>query len=192
VTTAVTCGLMLFAGALTMLLGPKYATLQLPVILMVLLVGLSAPGNAGGLLLSAVGKQQSAVWVTLGQVTVYVGAFFILWPKLHLLGAILSFGLTQLIFYCLLLVVAKRIVHIKFSFGREYAAFALVALLSATLAAGANLGLITASLGWVAAIGSFLLLSGYTVQECNALTRCFIPNSALEAWTECKRQYASR
>ncbi len=188
VTAAVTCGLVLFARLLTMLLGPKYHSLEIPVILMVLLFGLSAPGGAGGLLLSSVGKQQSGVWVGLAQMVTYVSLFLVLWPKFHLLGAILAYGTSELIFYVMLLYVAKRIVHIDFSFGKEYAAFAVVAIASAVVAAGAKPGFVMASVGSVAAFLAYLMLSRYTVQECIALTRCFIPGRVSAVWLERKGQ----
>jgi len=190
VTAAVTCCLMLSANILTMLFGPKYAGLQVPVVVLVLFFGLSAPGGAGGLLLSAVGKQQAAVWVTLGQVVSFVGLFYLLWPRFQLVGAILAYGSAELIFYFLQLLIAQRLVPIRFTFGREYGSFALVALAAAALAAWTKLGVAAALLGWVVAMAGFLLLAGYSLRECIALTKCFIPNSALAVWTERKEQYA--
>lgn len=192
VTAAVTCGLVLFSRLLTMMLGPKYHSLDIPVILMVLLFGLSAPGGAGGLLLSSVGKQQNAVWVGLAQMVTYVSLFLVMWPKFQLLGAILAYGTSELIFYVMLLYVAKRIVHIDFSFGREYLSFAVVALASAIVAAWLKPGFLLATLGWTAAFLSYLILSRYTVKECIALTHCFIPSRVSAVWNERKGQHGNR
>jgi O-antigen/teichoic acid export membrane protein len=120
---AATCGLILLAGPVTALLGPKYASLRSLVVLMVVLVGLSSPGAIGSAVLASVGKQQRAVWVGFGQLVLFAALFGSLWPRWHLLGAVLASGLSLLLSNILLLVVTKHSVTIRFSAGWDYVKF---------------------------------------------------------------------
>ena len=176
VSASITCGLILFSSFFTFLFGPKYSSVHVPIVAMVLLTGLAAPGGAGGTLLTSVGKQQNAVWVAFGQVGIYAGLFFVLWPKYQLLGAVLAFGLANLVCSVLLLCVAQRIVHINFAFGREYSVFIFVAVACAAVVLRISLGFAAASITWFLAVALFLRFSRYTVQECTVLGHCFLPH----------------
>jgi O-antigen/teichoic acid export membrane protein len=185
VTAASTCGLVLLASPLTALFGPKYSSLSGPVAIMALLVGLASPGVVGGTLLSSVGKQQRAVWVTLGQLTLYGVLFWFLWPRFELLGAVLAYGFSQLIANTALLITAHFSVPISFSITREYTALALVALASGALIAGGRTpGLMMGGLAWLGAVALYLLLGNYRLNECKRLVQWFMPLAPQPAVTD--------
>jgi O-antigen/teichoic acid export membrane protein len=177
VSAATTYGLILLAHPLVLLLGSKYVSLVSLVILLSLLVGLTAPTNFAGALLSSVGKQQRAVWVSVGQVTLYVLLFLMLWPRLHLIGAVLAYGISLLSMKPLLLTIASRSVPFRVTIARDYLTFAAV-----TLAVGAGallkpLGLGGGILAWVASMLSFVALAQYSTSEGRQLAQCFFPAS---------------
>lgn len=176
VNTITTCGLILLAGPLIALMGPKYADVRALVILMALLVGVASPGAFGGTLLASVGRQQRAVWVGVGQVGLFVALFLGLWPGWHLLGAVLACGISMLLSYVTLLAVAKQSVSIHFSVSRNHAKCALVSLLAAAAALMIHpLPLLFGLPLWLGTIGLFLWLAGYSRSECVELARCFVP-----------------
>ena len=183
VSAAITCGLVLFARQLIAILGPKYSSLTAPVVVMVLLVGLASPGAAGGALLSSVGKQQKAVWISVTQAIVFVSLLSALWPKFHLVGAALAYGAAMLIANVLLLIVANKIGYVRFAVGRDYSVFAIVSTLCTMLATWARPSLAAACLAWIVAVFAFLVLSKYTVGECIALSKCFFPHDFVLDWS---------
>jgi len=178
VNTATTCGLILLAGPLVALLGPKYTSLVPLVILLSLLVGLAAPGNLAGTMLSSVGKQQRAVWLSLGQVGLYVLLFLSLWSRWHLLGAVLAYGISWLLTKPPLLAIASRSVPFRVPLAKDYVMFAIVAVGSAALEHWEPLGLGTGLAAWVVAMFLFLFLGQYSIPEILRLIRCFVPVSS--------------
>ncbi len=179
VNTASTLGLILLAGPVTALLGAKYTSLSTLVVLLALLVGLSAPSGVGGTLLSSVGKQQRAVWTTLGQVGLYASLFLLLWPRWNLLGAAVAYGVAWVVGNFLLLFIAKHSVPFHFSVTRDYAVFGVIAAAAAFVARRQAFGLATGLLVWAAAIGLFVLFGKYSAAECLRLFKCFFPFQAL-------------
>jgi O-antigen/teichoic acid export membrane protein len=176
VNTMTTCGLMLLASALTKLFGPQYSSLEVPIIVAVLLMGLASPGAVGSALLSSVGKQQRAVSVAIGQVVLYCVLFYVLWPHLHLLGAVIAFGAATCLSYLVLLTVAERSVPMRVSVVKEYLAFALVAIGTAStlLALKESPHALVVPL-WMTSVAVFMLLAGYRAAECRELLHCFVP-----------------
>jgi O-antigen/teichoic acid export membrane protein len=190
VSLAATCGLMFLIGPVLTLIGPKYAPDGILFVLMVLFVGLATPGGLGGTLLSSVGKQQRAVWVSLGQLALFTVLFLSLWPRWQLLGVVVAYGVSLLLSNLVLLVVAKLSVPIEFSVAGDYAKFVLVLAGAGILAlrlVPMPLGL--APLAWVTAMGLFFLLAHYRYAECRELARCFVPGrfdsvlTRLSSWT---------
>ncbi len=176
VNTVTTCGLMLLVDPLTTLLGSTYTPLRSLLVLLVLLVGLSEPGAVGGALLAAAGKLQRAVWIRVGQVGLFTVLLLGLWWRWQLLGAVLACGISTLISNACLLMVAKRSSPVRFSAGKDYVDFAVVASVIAAVACGAKpLGLSAALLLWTAAATLFLWLARYQAAECMRLLRCFVP-----------------
>jgi O-antigen/teichoic acid export membrane protein len=183
VNTAATCGLILLAGTITKIFGSRYSSLELPLTAAVLLTGLASPGAAGGTLLSSVGKQQRGVFVGIGQVILYCLLFFLMWPRLHLLGAVIASGVATCLSYLALLTVAQRSVPMRVSVAKDYFAFALVAIGTAgtSLALKGPSNSLIAPL-WITAMAVFMLIAGYRAVECHELLHCFVPwRSTLES-----------
>ncbi len=177
VCNAATCGLVLLARPVTALFGPKYDGLSTLIVLVAVLVGISTPGGAGGTLLSAISKQQRAVYVSLGQVAVYASLFAFLWPRYRLTGAVLAYGIGWAVSNPCLLLVARLSSPFRFSVIRDYATFALVATASVLVSLWVRPGLFSGLLGWILLVGSFPLLARYRLSECKALINCFVPVS---------------
>lgn len=189
VNTATTCGLLLLSGLLLGLFGPQYDGLSTPMIVSVLLTGLANPGTAGGILLSSVGKQQRAVCVGVGQVLVYFILFYLLWPHWHLLGAVMASGFSTLLSYLMLLRVAEMSVPIKVSVMKDYLVFAVVVLAtSAVVFVLKNASSIAAVSLWAAAMAIFILLAGYSSNECRRLAYFVLPCWRTRATTVCPEQ----
>jgi O-antigen/teichoic acid export membrane protein len=183
VNTAITCGLMLLAGMIVRIFGPRYSSLEVPITVAVLLTGLASPGAVGGTLLSSVGKQQRGVFVGTGQIIFYCLLFFLMWSHLRLLGAVIASGAASCFSYLALLTVAQRSVPIRVSVGKDYLTFALVAIgtASTSLVLKGPLNALIAPL-WMTAMLVFMLLAGYRTAECRELLHCFVPyRSALES-----------
>lgn len=177
VSAASTCGLILLARPITALLGPKYAGLSTLIVLVALLVGICTPGGVGGTLLSAIGKQQRAVYVSAVQIGVYVLLFASLWPKYRLTGAVLAYGFAWVISNWALLGVARLSSPFPFSLLRDYVAFVLTAAASAVLARSTTLGITSGLAAWSAAVVLFLVVARYHWAECKSLLHCFLPLS---------------
>jgi O-antigen/teichoic acid export membrane protein len=176
VNTATTCGLILLARPVTSLLGVRYTGLAAPVIVLAVLVGLAAPGGVGGMLLSSVGKQQQAVWITIGQVILYIGLFMLLWRKWELMGAVVAYGASLLLAYFSLLLTAKRTLPFRFSVTRDYAAFALITCIVAGIALRlATFGLTSGLLAWIAAMAVYMYWANYGLWECRQMLQTFFP-----------------
>jgi len=123
-----------------------------------------------------VGRQQRGVLVGIGQVGLYCGLFYLLWPKWHLLGAVIASGLATCLSYLILLAVAELSVPIRISVAKDYLAFGIVVVGTAAGAlAVKDLSNILAAPIWVAATACFMLLARYEAQECRELAHCFLP-----------------
>ncbi len=180
VNAVTTCGLMLLAGSLMTLLGPKYVPLRFLVVLMVLLVGLAGPGSAGGALLASLGNLQRAVWIGLGQLALYTVLFLSLWPRWQLAGAVLAYGVSVLAANTLLFAVAKHKLPIDYSGSKDYVKFALVAVVAGSLAAALTPFRLSVALpAWAGAVGVFLWLARYRFAECRDLVCLFAPASRI-------------
>ncbi|MGH9395373.1 MAG: hypothetical protein ACRD18_00795 [Terriglobia bacterium] len=171
-----TCALMFFIGPIVLLMGHAYVSITGLFVLMVLFFGLAAPGAVGSTALTSVGMQQRTVWVNLGQVALFIVLFLSLWPRWHLLGAILAQGISILISYIILLAVARFSVPFKFSAAKDYVIFLLVGGLAGAIALFLGpLPLPIAAVAWIIAVGAFLLLAGYRLGEAKMLVVFFLP-----------------
>ena len=178
---ASTYGLILLARPVTAILGAKYAGLGSLVILLALFVGLSTPGSVGGIVLSSIGKQQRAVGVAVGQVAIYATLFAFLWPRWQMEGAVIAYGIAWVLSNFVLLVIGRLSSPFPFSVTREYVVFGLTAIAAALIAKLAPLGLGAGSIAWIAALGLFLWMAGYSIKECTALIQWFSPLSSIRS-----------
>lgn len=175
VSMAATCGLILLAHPVTGLFGTKYTGLAPLIVLVALFIGVSTPGSMGGTLLSSIGKQQRAVYVGVGQLVAYLSLFAFLWPRYHLTGAVLAYGISWLVSNAALLMVARLNSPFAFSMARDYVVLAVVATASAIVTQWVTPGVVLGLALWTVALGLFLLLGRYSIGECMALLHCFMP-----------------
>ncbi len=171
-----TTGLVLLAPVVATVLGPRYHDLTTPIMVMAALVGLASPGMIGGILLSSIGKPQRAVWVSVGQLLLYVVCFWWMWPRLHLLGATIAFGLATLMGNTVMVIVAQSSFPVPVRIWQDYGFFTLTVVAASVFPLYfAPLATIWGLLAWPVAVGAFLLFSGYTIAECHELLDCFLP-----------------
>lgn len=175
VNTATCCGLILFSGPLTALLGPKYVPLRPVLVLMGTLVGLASPGAVGAALLAAVGKQHWGISIGLLQLTAFLFLMFYLWPKWQLAGVAAAEGGAMLISQLVLLAVARSSVPFVCHVSRDYAIFGVVATLSALLSTR-ELPLAVTVPAWLAAVGLYLGCARYSFKEMALMVQCFVPD----------------
>jgi len=176
VNTVVGGALVLFVGPISKLLGSEYVARQPLLVLVVLLVVLACPGWVGASLLASVGQQHRSIWVGLGQLALFLGLFFALWPAWRLTGALLAWGLALLASHSVLLVVAARCVPLDFSALPEYFKFAGVIAVCAAASAGMPLHPAGAASLWVVTVAVFLAWARYRPSECLDLLRRLVPS----------------
>ena len=158
--------------------GSQYLPLANLVVVLSFLLGVASPCRIGGILLSSVGKQQRAVWVSLGQVILYVFLFFNLWPRCGLAGGIWAYGLSMLCQGPVLMIVASRSVPFRLGIFKDYMMFCGVSFLSAVaLYFFGPFSLAVGVICWLTAMGLYLISGGYNYAECRRLLRCFLPVS---------------
>lgn len=185
------CALIFLASPLLALFGPPYEPFAFHVLVLAALVGIANPGATGGTLLSAIGKPHRAAWASLFQAGLNVGLFFALWPRFHLLGAVLALGISQALGRGLLLLVAAWSVPFHTRVARDYARLSLVVGTAGTVAwiwkpqswgAGLVGGFLSALL--------FLLIGRYRWTECQNLWRWIAPSPSA-AWDAGRRLFSS-
>jgi O-antigen/teichoic acid export membrane protein len=177
ITISAACTLAFLVDHITAILGKQYAGERTLFVLLSLLYGLGIPGTAGGTLLTSTGKQQRSVIVGLGQLALFGGLFAALWPRYHLLGAVIATGGSFLIASIVLLVTARHSGPILFSYFKSYvwAAIIICAVAVDTLRLY-PLSLLHGVVGLILAIGAFLILGGYSRRELRFLASCIMPN----------------
>jgi len=178
VNAAGTFAFVFMARPLLHVYGAQYLPLANLVVVLSFLLGVAGPCRIGGILLSSVGKQQKAVWVSLGQVSLYVFLFFTLWPRWGLAGGVWAYGLSMFAQAPALMIVAWRSVPFRLGIFRDYMMFFAVSLISALVLYffgpfSVALGLIC----WFTAMALYLISGGYNYAECRKLLRCFLPVS---------------
>ena len=176
VNTALGCGLILFVGPISKLLGPEYVARQPLMVLATLLVVLACPGWIGGSLLSSAGEQHRSIWIGLGQLAVFVALFAAWWPAWRLTGAVLAYGVSLLASHSALLLAARRNVPLDFSALGEYFKFAAVVTLAAAASARLPVAPALAVALWILAVAGFLAWARYRPVEYVELLRRLVPS----------------
>jgi O-antigen/teichoic acid export membrane protein len=176
VNTALGCGLILFVGPISRLLGPEYVARQPLLVLATLLVVLACPGWSGVSLLASAGEQNRSIWIGLGQLVLFLALFAAWWPVWRLAGAVLAYGSSLLASHSALLLAARRNVPLDFSALHEYFKFAAVVTVSAAASAQLPLGPAMAAALWIVAVGGFLAWARYRPADCLDLLRRLVLN----------------
>jgi O-antigen/teichoic acid export membrane protein len=178
VVTAASCAVMVLAVPATAILGPKYASLEGPIIFMSLCFALASPGAVGGTVLSSIGRQQLGVWTNILNLSLFVGLFLVLWPHWKLAGAVVAYGTALVISWGILMVIALRTARFLPSiFALWIRAAAVQTIVGFVGWWWMPIGLITAALLWFGAMALFLGTARYSPSECMNLVRTFLPGS---------------
>ena len=178
VNAATTFGFMFFAQPLLHIYGARYLSLSHLVVILAFLLGFSGPSRVSGALLSSVGKQQRAVWINLAQVALYVGLFFLLWPKWQLEGGVWAYGVSMLLSGPSLMMVSWRSVPFRLGVFKDYLMFcAVCSAAGLVLYLHPSFSIGSGTLAWIVAMGSFVLAGRYHFAECKRLLQCFLPLS---------------
>jgi O-antigen/teichoic acid export membrane protein len=169
---------MFLARPLLHIYGVQYLPLANLVVILAILLGVSGPCRVGGILLSSVGKQQRAVWISLGQLVLYITLFSLLWPKWQLAGGVCAYGLSMFVQGPLLMIVAWKSVPFRLGMLKSYLMFCAVSLISVVVIYFSGpLPFVFGLLAWAIAMGLFLIAAGYRLAECRSLLKCFLPVS---------------
>jgi O-antigen/teichoic acid export membrane protein len=178
INAAGTFAFMFLARPLLHIYGVQYLPLANLVVILAILLGVSGPCRVGGILLSSVGKQQRAVWISLGQLVLYVTLFSLLWPRWQLAGGVWAYGLSMFLQGPILMIVAWKSVPFRLGMLKSYLMFCVVSLISVVvLYFSGPLPLAFGLLAWAIAIALFLIAAGYRLAECRSLLKCFLPVS---------------
>ena len=105
----------------------------------------------------------------------YVSLFAVLWPRYQLMGAVFAYGVAWLISNTMLLLVGRLNSPFRFSVTWDYIVLAVLATACAFVTRWTTPGLASGLILWLAALGVFILLGRYRVEECRALLQCFLP-----------------
>ncbi len=178
VNAAGTFAFVFLARPLLHIYGTQYLPLANLVVVLAILLGVSGPCRIGGILLTSVGKQQRAVWISLGQSVLYVSLFFLLWPRFGLAGGVWAYGLSMFVQGPVIMLVASRNVPFRLGILKDYLMFVLVSLASiVVLYFHGTFQVSVGLLAWVIAICLYILTAGYSYAECRRLLKCFLPVS---------------
>jgi O-antigen/teichoic acid export membrane protein len=176
VATAMSCGIMVLAVAATSVMGTKYLSVQGLIILMAMVQGIANPGICGGTLLVSVGRQRLLIWSSVLHGVLLTGLFFILWPVLGLIGAVIAYAIALMVSCASMIGLAMRIAPFFPSIIGLWLRAACVDIAVAVIALWwMPLGLASAALTWVCAMILFLWLARYDLAELKEWAQMFAP-----------------
>lgn len=134
-------------------------------------------------MLAAVGRSGwQAVILIFRTITIAI-LFPMLWNRYGLAGAVASWCAGIIVNQVLAMVVLRRVMPFEWSMLRPYTAVVTVSLALTVLVVRAAPGLGLASLLWVAGMGGYLVMAGYTREEILRLTALLIPARKAQAGT---------
>jgi len=168
---------ILFAHPLFSVLGPRYRDLVNLGLLAFPIAALQVLNWFVGTMFTAIGRPYGSVIVLAGRILVFCVGFWLLWAPYHLWGAIAAWGIAEVAYQGLGLIVLLRIMPFQFSFIPTYIAFLAIvglAALSAAYLAGQN-PLISVVV-WLALVGGFFLAARYSWSEIRRLTLMVLPS----------------
>jgi O-antigen/teichoic acid export membrane protein len=185
--------LIFFVGPIIKVMGPEYVALRPLFIIMISCAGIWAPGSAGNVLLTSLGKQQRAVWIMIGQTGLFVGTLVLVYERWQLLGAIVAYGSALLVSGILMLALAGYRTGVQISFVRTYLIFCLTTGIAASASVvWKSFGPVEAATASISALGLFLWGAGYTIAECKSMVRYYIPHDLFDRWLGSERIIAEQ
>lgn len=177
------CGMLaatfaiLFAHPVFAVLGPHYRDLVNLGLLAFPIAALQVLNWFVGTMFTAIGRPYGSVIALAGRMAVFCAAFWLLWAPYHLWGAIVAWGLAEMTYQILGLLVLMRRMPFSFSFVPTYIAFLAVVGLAALCAAyetGNNL--LISAVVWLALVGGFFLAARYSWSEIRRLSLMVLPS----------------
>jgi O-antigen/teichoic acid export membrane protein len=181
VNVAMSCAIMLLAVPATAVLGPKYHTLAGLIIITAMCQGIANPGHYGGTLLASVGRQQLMVWSILLQILLFTGLFAATWHHWNLAGAVVAGGFAVVISRITLMSTVSVVSDFYPSIFWLWVKASFTEIIVGVVAFWwMPIGLLAATLVWIVAMATFLLLERYSISEVKMLLQTLAPGS----WSE--------
>jgi hypothetical protein len=168
---------ILFAHPLFAVLGPRYRDLVNLGLLAFPIAALQVLNWFVGIMFQAIGRPYRGVIVLAGRMVVFCVAFGLLWAPYRLWGAIVAWGIAEVAYQGLGLLVLLGRMPFPFSFVPTYIAFLSIvglAALSAAYLAGQNL--LISAVVWLTLVGGFFLVARYSWSEIRRLTLMVLPS----------------
>jgi O-antigen/teichoic acid export membrane protein len=177
------CGMLaatfaiLFAHPVFAVLGPHYRDLVNLGLLAFPIAALQVLNWFLGTMFTAIGQPYGSVIAMTGRMVAFCVAFWLLWTPYRLWGAIVAWGIAEVAYQGLGLLVLVRRMPFPFSFVRTYIAFLSIVCLAALSAAYlAMQNLLISAVVWLALVGGFFLLARYSWSEIRRLTLMVLPS----------------
>jgi O-antigen/teichoic acid export membrane protein len=177
------CGMLaatfaiLFAHPVFAVLGPHYRDLVNLGLLAFPIAALQVLNWFVGTMFTAIGRPYGSVIALSGRMVVFCAAFWLLWAHYRLWGAIVAWGLAEVAYQVLGLLVLMRRMPFKFSFVPTYIAFLSVVGLTALSAAYlSGQSLFISAVVWLALVGGFFLVARYSWSEIRRLALMVLPS----------------
>jgi len=177
------CGMLaatfaiLFARPLFAILGPRYLDLVGLGLLAFPIAALQVLNWFVGTMFTAISQPFGDVIAKAGRMVVFCVAFWLLWAPYHLWGAIAAWGIAEVAYQALGLLVLLRRMPFHFSFVPTYTAF-LAAVALAALVAGylGNRHLLVSGALWLTLVAGFFLAARYSRPEIRSLAHMVLPS----------------
>jgi O-antigen/teichoic acid export membrane protein len=180
------CGMLaatfaiLFARPLFALLGPRYMDLVSLGVIAFPVAALQLLNWFVGTMFTAIGQPYGDVIAKGGRMVAFCVAFWLFWRPYHLWGAILAWGIAELIYQGLGLLILLARMPFHFSFVGTYSAYLAVVGLAAIIAKYMTEQNPIFSLAvWIALVGGFFLVARYSWSEIRRLGLLVVPSRLL-------------
>lgn len=175
---------LMFAHPLFALLGPRYKDLVKLSLLAFPIAALQVLNWFVGTMFTAIGQTYGSVIVLTGRMVVFCVAFRALWTPYHLLGAVMAWGIAEVTYQALGLLVLLPRMPFPFSFGTSYIAFLCIVGLTALSAAFlVGYSQLISAVVWLALVGAFFIVAGYSWNEVGRLTLMVLPSKGRFYWS---------
>ncbi len=177
------CGMLaatfatLFARFVFSILGSKYANLAGLGLVAFPVAAVQVLNWFAGTMLTAIGEPHRATAGKATRCIVFCIAFWPLWHRYNLLGAVLAWGIGETVDQIVLLIMLLRKTPFRFSWIPTYGAFLASVCLSAAAAVSLGGSRPLASAGiWIGLIAFFFLVARYSLREIRELAHLVLPS----------------
>lgn len=167
----------LFAHPIFGLFGPKYSSLAALGLIAFPVAAIQVMNWFAGTMFTAVGDPHLPLAAKSVRCVVYCAAFFPLWHRYHLLGAILAWAAGEISDQIILLILLWRKTPFRFSCMHAYSVFLGCVCVAALAAAAIGPNRLAISSGvWIALIAAFFVAARYSVREIRELAHLVLPS----------------